>query len=170
MRHFLVSFSLVPSEIQARAQLAYIDVLKNGKVKVYRTRIMLLGQDRAGKTSLKKSFLGLPFNHGEPSTDGITVDQSKFEINVDQVKNWVQTGEKPFISQFANDLAKMVADKLKNEQAVVRNEVDQVMTVEQIDENEDVPQSANDFAKILTEQAEGGDEDNFEDQYRRKKV
>ena len=35
---------------------------------------MLIGQDRAGKTSLKKSFLGLPFDPEEESTDGIEVD------------------------------------------------------------------------------------------------
>ena len=57
--------SLVPSEIKARgrkAMLAYENALKTGKVKVYRARIMFIGQDRAGKTSLKNSFLGVPFD------------------------------------------------------------------------------------------------------------
>ena len=47
---------LVPREIKAQgpeAKLAYRNALKTGKVKVYRARIMLIGQDRAGKTSLK---------------------------------------------------------------------------------------------------------------------
>ena len=74
---------------------------------------MLIGQDRAGKTSLKKSFLGLPFDPGEESTDGIEVDPSKFEVDIDQVKNWKRTDEKLGVSQFASDLAKMVAMELQ---------------------------------------------------------
>ena len=107
---------LVPSEIIARgprAKLAYKNALKTGKVKVYRARIMLVGQDRAGKTSLKKSFLSLPFDPGEESTDGIEVEPSKFEVDIDRVKNWKRTDEKWDVSQFAADLAKMVAKKLQ---------------------------------------------------------
>ena len=107
---------LVPSEIKARgpgAQIAYENALKTGKVKVYRARIMLIGQDRAGKTSLKKSFLGLPFDPQEESTDGIEVDPSKFEVDTDLVKNWKRTDEKLEVSQFAADLARMVARELQ---------------------------------------------------------
>ena len=70
---------------------------------------MLIGQDRAGKTSLKKSFLGLPFDPDEDSTDGIEVDPSKFEVYIDKVKNWKRTDEKLGVSQFASNLARMVA-------------------------------------------------------------
>ena len=107
---------LVPSEIKARgpgAQIAYENALKTGKVKVYRARIMLIGQDRAGKTSLRKSFLGLPFDPEEQSTDGIEVDPSKFEVDTDLVKNWKRTDEKLEVSQFAADLARMVAKQLQ---------------------------------------------------------
>ena len=107
---------LVPSEIKARgpeAQIAYENALKTGKVKVYRARIMLIGQDRAGKTSLRKSFLGLPFDPEEQSTDGIEVDPSKFEEDIDLVKNWKRTDEKLEVSQFAADLARMVARQLQ---------------------------------------------------------
>ena len=106
----------VPNEIDARgprAKLAYENALKTGKVKVYRARIMLMGQDRAGKTSLKKSFLGLPFDPEEESTDGIKVYPSKFEVDIDQVKNWKHTNEKLGVSQFSFDLAKMVARDLQ---------------------------------------------------------
>ena len=70
---------------------------------------MLIGQDRAGKTSLKKSFLGLPFDPDEDSTDGIEVDPSRFEVYIDKVKNWKRTDEKLGVSQFASNLARMVA-------------------------------------------------------------
>ena len=76
---------------------------------MYRARIMLIGQDRAGKTSLKKSFLGLSFDPDEDSTDGIEVDPSKFEVDIYKVKNWKRTDEKLGVSQFASNLARMVA-------------------------------------------------------------
>ena len=76
---------------------------------------MLIGQDRAGKTSLKKSFLGLPFDPKEKSTDGIDVNPSKFEFQVDQVKNWKPTDEKLGVSQFLNQLARKVAAELQEE-------------------------------------------------------
>ena len=76
---------------------------------------MLIGQDRAGKTSLKKSFLDLPFDPEEDSTDGIEVDPSKFEVDIDQVKNWKRTDKKLSVSQFALDLAKMVAKEIQED-------------------------------------------------------
>ena len=110
---------LVPSEIVARgprAQIAYENALKTGEVNVYRARIMLIGQDRAGKTSLKKSFLGLPFDPDEDSTDGIEVDPSKFEVYIDKVKNWKRTDEKLGVSQFASNLARMVAGVIQKDE------------------------------------------------------
>ncbi|XP_022803673.1 probable serine/threonine-protein kinase pats1, partial [Stylophora pistillata] len=97
-----------------KAQLAYERALKDGYVKVYRARLMLIGQDRAGKTSLKKSLLGLPFDPKEQSTEGIEVDPSKCEIDVDQaVKNWQLTKEsKPGLLEYSKDLAKDVADSM----------------------------------------------------------
>ena len=73
---------------------------------------MLIGQYRAGKTSLKNSLLGLPFKSGEESTDGI--DVVPCEVNTDQVKNWKRTDEKLGESQLASDLAKMVARDLQD--------------------------------------------------------
>ena len=113
---------LVPSEIRARGQkamLAYENALKTGKVKVYRARIMFIGQDRAGKTSLKNSFLGLPFDPEQQSTDGIELDVSKFEVDVDQVSNWKRTYEKQGVSKFVHKLVRMVAGKLEQEETNV---------------------------------------------------
>ena len=48
-----------PPEILARglrAQQAYAEAAKAGKKKVFRTRLMLVGQERVGKTSLKKTL------------------------------------------------------------------------------------------------------------------
>ena len=106
----------MPPEILARgprAQRAYERALQIGKVKVYRGRIMILGQDRAGKTSLKKSLLGLPFNPQENSTIGVEVDPSRCELEAAQIKNWEPTERKKLdVSDFAEDMAKFVARDL----------------------------------------------------------
>ena len=108
--------AFVPPEIRARgpeAELAFQKALQNGKVKVYRGRIMLLGQERAGKTSLKKSLLGMPFNPQEESTVGVEVDPSKCQLDVDQIKNWEPIKDKKLeVSEFAEDIAMFIAKDL----------------------------------------------------------
>ena len=88
--------------------------MKDGYVTVYRSRILLIGQDRAGKTSLKKSLLGLPFDSEEQSTEGIEVDPSKCEIDVDQAaRNWQSIGKnKPGLVECSKDVAKTVFEKI----------------------------------------------------------
>ena len=106
----------MPPEILARgpqAQRAYERALQIGKVKVYRGRIMILGQGRAGKTSLKKSLLGLPFDPQENSTIGVEVDPSRCKLDVAQIKNWEPIeGKKLDVSDFAEYMAKLVARDL----------------------------------------------------------
>ena len=46
---------------------------------------MLIGQERSGKTSLKRSLRGEPFNQNEESTVGIDVDPSHFKVTAE---NW----------------------------------------------------------------------------------
>ena len=85
-----------------------------GKVRVYRGRVMLIGQNRAGKTSLKKSLLGIKFDPGEPSTEGIEVDPSKFEVDVNRVMNWQLVKNEKFTSEFADDIARLVVGELRS--------------------------------------------------------
>ena len=87
--------AVAPPEILAQghsARLVYEEALRDGFVNVYRGRIVLVGQDRAGKTSLKKTLLGLPFDYQEQSTDGVEIEPSKFEIEVEQIKDWTPSG------------------------------------------------------------------------------
>ena len=111
-----VFFSLAPLEIEARgekAQLAYQSALKDGAVNVYRGRVLLIGQDRAGKTSLKKSLIGLPFNPKEKSTDGIEVDPSKVQLDVDEVRNWQPIDErKQGLLGCSKDVAQLLVEKM----------------------------------------------------------
>ena len=116
MKLFCFSDSTVPLEIRGRgprAEAAFQKAMQNGRVKVYRGRIMFLGQDRAGKTSLKKSLLGMPFNPEEESTVGVEVDPSKCEVDVDQAKNWEPTKRKKLeVAEFVEDIARLIARDL----------------------------------------------------------
>ena len=109
--------SSVPQEIQSqghRAEAAFKEAMEKGSVEVYRGRIMLIGQDRAGKTSLKKFLLGIPFDPEEKSTVGIEVDPTKFEVENDQVKNWQFTDHKKLdLSEYREDIAKITAENMK---------------------------------------------------------
>ena len=69
---------------------AYNKALAEGKTFDNRVPVMLIGQDRSGKTSLKKSLRGEPFNPHEESTVGIDVDPSHFRVSTEIWK----TGEK----------------------------------------------------------------------------
>ena len=107
----LVFCSPVPPEMAA--QLGYESALKDGAVNVYRGRVLLIGQDRAGKTSLKKSLIGLPFNSKEKSTDGIEVDPSKFRLNFNEVRNWQPIDEKKQgLLGCSKDVAQVVVEKM----------------------------------------------------------
>ena len=80
-------------EIVARGALAlesYNKALLDGKTCVKRVPVMLIGQDRTGKTSLKRSLKGKNFNSEEDSTDGIEVDPSYFKVSTEIWK----TGQK----------------------------------------------------------------------------
>ena len=106
---------VVPVEIKAqgkRAQVAYQSALKGGSVNVSRARILLIGQDRAGKTSLKKSLIGLPFNPREKSTEGIEVDPSIFQA--DEGKNWhpIDENKKGLLGYCSKDVAKVMLETL----------------------------------------------------------
>ena len=50
---------------------AYNRALKYGKTHDKRVKVLLIGQDRVGKTSLGKYLKGEPFNEQQPSTDGV---------------------------------------------------------------------------------------------------
>ena len=134
-------FKLFPSEREARgekAQLAYQSALKDGAVNVYRGRVLLIGQDRAGKTSLKKSLIGLPFNSKEKSTDGIEVDPSKFRLNFDEVRNWQPIDEsKQGLLGCSKDVAQVVAERMYTHIPVNRDWVWGELRVEAILQSDD---------------------------------
>ena len=113
--------SSVSAVIRARgpkAERAFQKALQTGTVKVYRGRIMLLGQDRAGKTSLKKSLLGLPFDPNQESTDGVEVDRSKCKLEVDEVEKWMPSKRKEREeSEFEEEIVRFIVRDLTESEA-----------------------------------------------------
>jgi len=108
----------IPAEILARgpsALEAYNKALADGKTSVKRVPIMLIGQDRAGKTSLKKSLRGLCFDPGEDSTEGIDVDPSYFEVTTETWKTGTtEKGQNPDAAiSFDRHAAMLVVESLK---------------------------------------------------------
>lgn len=81
-RNFLATVTEVaPPEILARGRMAIRALnkaLARGKTQNKRVPIMLIRQDRSGKTSLKTSLTGQKFNPLEDSTVGIDADPSHF--------------------------------------------------------------------------------------------
>jgi len=123
-------------------------------VKVYRGRIMLLGQDRAGKTSLRKSLLGLPFDPEQESTVG---------VEVDEVKNWMLR-KKGEVSELKDEIVRFIVRYLNKPEADDNDStypnVEEVKTTVQLKEKEDheEPKLSPDEDKPATdtEEIEGG--------------
>ena len=128
--------SSVPAEIRRRgleAERAFQKAMKSGKMKVYGGRIMLLGQDRAGKTSLKKSLLGVPFDPEEESTVGVEVDRSKCELEVDEVQNWMPSKRKKGeMSEFEEELARLIVMDLRETKADDSDSTDTDLNMEEV--------------------------------------
>ena len=117
IRFSIVPFT-VPPEIRARgpqALEAYSNALAEGQACVKRVPLMIVGQDRSGKTSVKKSLKGICFNPDEDSTLGIEVDRYQFKVTTEIWK----TGEKDeeanidtTVISFEHSAARWIADKL----------------------------------------------------------
>ena len=129
--HISCLTDVVPAEILAQGQASksiYENALRKGSVKVYRARIMLIGPARVGKTSLKKSLLGLPFDPKEQSTEGIEIDPSMCEIDVDGITNWHHNSENnTALSDVTIDIPRLLAEE---RYSAILNEVKEDSTVE----------------------------------------
>ena len=115
---FAIVPSTVPPEIRARGPLAleaYNNALAEGQACVKRVPLMIVGQDRSGKTSVKKSLKGICFNPDEDSTLGIEVDCYDFKVTTEIWKTG-ETGEEANIgttvTSFEHNVARLIADNL----------------------------------------------------------
>jgi len=95
-----------------RARLAYKKALRDGFVNVYRGRINVIGQCRAGITSVTKNLLGLLFDPNEQSTEGIEVQALTCQIEVEQAINWHSTSKQTGLLESSKDISRIVAENL----------------------------------------------------------
>ena len=95
---------------------AFHEAMEEGSTPVVRLPIMIIGQARSGKTSLKKSLKGQLFSSNEKSTDGIVLDPSYFSVTTEM---W-NTGEKEQgpgsdpVDLYYDRLTRKVVENLEN--------------------------------------------------------
>ena len=96
--------------------------LAEGKTCDKRVPVMLIGQDRSGKTSLKKSLRGEPFNPAEESTVGIDVDPSHFKVSTEIWKIGGKDQEQNSVTSISYEYhaARATFEKLKGKQMAPR--------------------------------------------------
>ena len=110
-------------EIYARgpqAVKAYDKALTGGKACIKRIPVMLIGQERTGKTSLKKSLKGEDFNEKEESTVGIDTDSLYFKVSTEiwksgKVKEEVEFEPEDQFEHLA--AAKVISEFLRKQRA-----------------------------------------------------
>ncbi len=114
-------YDKVPAEILIRGPLAlqtYNNALKEGKVNVRRLPIMFIGQERSGKTSLKKSLKGDHFDASEESTRGIELDPSHCKVTTEiwrpDKPNETVSSDSPV--SFDHHAARLIVRDLKGKQ------------------------------------------------------
>ena len=120
----LFTFSLFSSKVSpailargSSAVEAYNKALTKGKTSVKRVPIMLIGQDRAGKTSLKKSLKGIYFDPEEDSTVGIEVDPSHCKVSIETWKTGAtENGQNSDVAlSFDYHTARWIVDRFEEE-------------------------------------------------------
>ena len=113
---------MTPPEINLRgpgALEAYNKALTEGKTRVKRIPIMLIGQERSGKTSLKKSLQGLQFNPNEDSTVGIDADPSYFKVTTEIWKTGKKdqaANNKDMAGSYEHHVARVVFENLREQE------------------------------------------------------
>ena len=123
MRFSIVIFT-VPPEIRARgpeALEAYNNALAEGQTCVKRVPLMIVGQDRSGKTSVKKSLKGICFKPDEDSTLGIEVDRYHFKVTTEMWKTGEiveEANNDTTVISFEYNTARWIAGKWKTHEKI----------------------------------------------------
>ena len=145
---------MTPPEINLRgpkALEAYNRALTEGKSLARRIPIMLIGQDRSGKTSLKKSLQGLQFNPYEDSTLGIDVDPSYFKVTTEIWKTGKKdqaANKEDMAASFEHRVARVVVENLREQQLTPEEK-----TMDQVKDLESSPRISTE-AQIVSERNE----------------
>ncbi|XP_074629654.1 uncharacterized protein LOC141887276 isoform X4 [Acropora palmata] len=135
---------VTPPEIALRgprALEAYYKALEEGETRVRRIPLMLIGQDRSGKTSLRKSLKGIPFNPHEDSTVGIDVDPSYFKVTTEAWKIGEEDRgtNKMAKSYFEYNIGRQVVKNLKHSENLPKTNTDAQSVSQRNEVTEDPP-------------------------------
>ncbi|XP_068724936.1 uncharacterized protein [Montipora capricornis] len=147
--------TVTPPEINLRGPMAleaYNRALTEGKTRVRRIPIMLIGQDRTGKTSLKKSLQGLRFNPDEDNTVGIDVDPSYFKVTTEiwKIGEKDQAANKEeMAASFEHHVARVVVENLRKQELT-----SEVKTMNKLKDLESSPTISTEAAQIVSESNE----------------
>ena len=117
----------MPLEIRARGRLAlraFKKALSEGRTCIKRVPIMLIGQDRSGKTSLAKSLKGERFNPEEDSTVGIQADPSYFKVSTEIWKPGEKDEQQNVVRActYEHHAARLIVQNLSEEESVLKEE------------------------------------------------
>ncbi|XP_072042860.1 uncharacterized protein [Amphiura filiformis] len=150
---------VVPVEISSRGRRtlsAYNKAIKFGKNAVYRSRLMIVGQERVGKTSLMNKLLGRRFNQNEETTESID-PSSRCTIDVCHVTNWKEVPNRDPHKIYINAQADCLKEELKNlvsseqepEEILTTSESQQMSpSEEQTGQSLAMEQSSNDINEV----------------------
>ena len=102
---------------------------------------MLIGQARSGKTSLKKSLKGIPFNPHEDSTVGIDVDPSYFKVTTEtwKIGEEDQATNKGAKSYYEYNLGRQVIKNLKHGENLPKTDSEEQSVGQRNEVTEDSP-------------------------------
>ena len=109
---------MIPPEINLRGPRA-VEAHNRALTEVRKIPVMSIGQDRSGKTSLKKSLQGLRLNPDEDSTVGIDVDPSYFKETTEiwKTEETDQAANKEeMAASFERHVAQVVVDNLREQE------------------------------------------------------
>ena len=87
---------IAPCYVLARGEkaiAAYQRALEEGEIMDRRVKVMLIGQDRAGKTNVGHALKGEKFNPKESSTDGVQMHEVLKDVGVQPWKSSILTKE-----------------------------------------------------------------------------
>ena len=132
----------MPQEIRARGPLAlraYKKALSEGRTCIKRVPIMLIGQDRSGKTSLAKSLKRERFNPEEDSTVGIDVDPSHFKVSTEIWKPGEKDEQRNVEGGWQHYVARLIVQNLSEkksapkEESLESDEIEHLVPVESVE-------------------------------------
>ena len=120
----------VPPSIMARgsiAKAAYQRALETGKAFDKRVKILLIGQDRVGKTSVARSLKGELFRQDESSTVGVQIDMPLKHVGE---KPWTNSKEEQEKSIFHYKCALNISKQLQRSEVAKQTETDETQRTE----------------------------------------